>query len=94
MGVRNAVPIFAKILMMTAFPRHGVIGLCTATLQGRALMDCDQLFCFIRDPEDLLDLMGMKDANIYWTTAALIGFLVLYRIAAFIALKWKLSQEF
>ncbi|KAK9695455.1 ABC-2 type transporter [Popillia japonica] len=94
MGVRNAVPIFAKILMMTAFPRHGVIGLCTATLQGRPLMDCDQLFCFIRDPEDLLDLMGMKDANIYWTTAALIGFLVLYRIAAFIALKWKLSQEF
>ncbi|GJQ84325.1 hypothetical protein Trydic_g5263 [Trypoxylus dichotomus] len=92
MGYGDTIPMPVKVLMLMTFPRQGLNGLCVALLRGRPLMDCEnELFCFIRDPEELLQLMGMGGVNLYWTIGFLFGFLIMHRIAAYIALRWKVS---
>lgn len=94
MGYGDDLSLFERMLMLSTYPRHGLIGICITVLRGRPLMNCeDELFCYIRDPEKLLQIMGMEDAKLGVTIAVLTALLFVHRAAAYAALKWKLSSH-
>lgn len=90
-------PVMAT-LMNFSYLRFGLVGLTSVLYgHGREELYCDTdrvTYCHYQDPKMLLRDLGMQDASTYTQIAGLVGFIVLYRTIAYLALRYRLTVEF
>lgn len=96
MGWANSVPIYMKILMYTSYLRFGLEGLVISVYgNNREGMDCPktEFYCHFKEPERLLQEVGMIGI-VYWIdVVALIGMVIFYRGLSFLLLRRRLSTK-
>lgn len=83
-------------IMKFTFIRYAVVGLAK-TLYGldRELMDCsDELYCHYKDSSLLLRDLGMLDSPFVTQFVGLFTFTVLFRVLAYMGLRYRLTSEF
>lgn len=97
MGFGTAIEPIMQALMYTSYLRFGIIGLATSVYKDRDEMICDPeeaTYCHYQDPSILLRDLGMLGSKPGIQALVLLAFIVLYRITAFLALRYRLSLEF
>ncbi|XP_050561861.1 ATP-binding cassette subfamily G member 4-like [Spodoptera frugiperda] len=83
-----------KALMSVSFLRYGVTGLSIALYQNRQKMECNQEFCLYSEPKLLIRDLGMEGDTYIIQVVGLIGFTVIHRSLAYLALRYRLTNEF
>ncbi|CAH0702263.1 unnamed protein product [Spodoptera exigua] len=94
MGFGPYIEATMKALMSISFLRYGVTGFSIALYQNRQKMECNQEFCLYSEPKLLIRDLGMEGDTYMIQVAGLIGFTVLHRSLAYLALRYRLTNEF
>ncbi|XP_073949751.1 ATP-binding cassette subfamily G member 4-like [Choristoneura fumiferana] len=94
MGFGPTIEASMKALMSGSYLRYGVTGLTLALYQERQLLDCPNIFCLYADPNLLLRDLGMTHDSYHFQVVGLLAFTVLHRILAYLALRYRLTDEF
>ncbi|CAH0387981.1 unnamed protein product [Bemisia tabaci] len=96
MGFGSVIEPFMQFLMNLSFIRYGLVALSVTLYQNRPLMECkeSELYCHYKNPRLLLRDLGMEDIDRTNEMISLSVFIVLFRIAAFSALRYRLTTEF
>ncbi|XP_022919714.2 ATP-binding cassette subfamily G member 4-like [Onthophagus taurus] len=84
----------AKTMMSISFPYNAWVALTTSMLNGRQPFECEDIFCYFGDPKFLLKKMGMDERDQYIPTLVLVGFLVAFKLASYVSLRFRLSQKY
>lgn len=95
MGYRYDIEPMMKILMTFSYLRFGIVGFTDILMNERSTLSCsDELYCHYKDPQLLMRDMGMADTKFGPQLAAVIVFMIIFRVAAFLALRYRLTAEF
>lgn len=95
MGYKYDIEPVMKSLMTLSYLRFGIVGFNDALMNGRSPLACgDELYCHYKDPQLLMRDMGMADTKFGPQLAAVSLFIIIFRVAAFIALRYRLTAEF
>ena len=98
MGFGTSVEPFMSFLMSVSYLRYGIVGLSSALYgRDRPIMHCDydkEVYCHYKDPAILLKDLGMEGSTTEGAILGLLGFLLLHRLTAFLALRYRLTDEF
>ncbi|XP_068085364.1 ATP-binding cassette subfamily G member 4 [Anabrus simplex] len=95
MGYGTSVKPFMKLLRSLSFMRYSLVGMSLSIFgMNRQDMDCAATYCYHQDPKILLRDLGMAGDSIYVQFLVMAGFYTFYRVAAFLALRYRLSLEF
>ncbi|KYN17092.1 ATP-binding cassette sub-family G member 4 [Trachymyrmex cornetzi] len=89
----NAVPKYLKFLSYVSYVRYGFEGAMISVYgYNRAKLKCSEYYCHFKSPTKFLEQMAMENA-IYWVdVVALLGFLLVLRVAVYFVLKLKLRS--
>lgn len=98
MGHGEAIEGSMSFLMGLSYLRYGLVAI-TDSLYGhnRPPLSClgsDFDYCHYKDPKLLLRDLGMADTTTLGQILALFAFAVLYRLVAYLALRYRLTSEF
>ncbi|RZF39649.1 hypothetical protein LSTR_LSTR001170 [Laodelphax striatellus] len=97
MGYGLHIKPFMKSLMNLSFIRIAVVGIVTSLYQnGRGPMECKSQthpYCHYREPYMLVRDLGMTNQSTVNQIIGLIGFLLLFRMAAFLTLRYTLMTD-
>lgn len=84
--------------MGLSYLRYGLVAITDSLYgHGRPLLSCldsDFDYCHYKDPELLLRDLGMADTTTLGQIVALLGFALVYRFVAYLALRYRLTSEF
>ncbi|XP_077525499.1 ATP-binding cassette subfamily G member 4-like isoform X2 [Amblyomma americanum] len=89
------IPVAFRWIMETSHLYHGMQGLLEALYgHGRDELDCeDNEFCFHSEPQTILRELGVENVKISHKFLILLGMDLLFRLAAFLILKWRLHRK-
>ncbi|KAG5331080.1 ABCG4 protein, partial [Acromyrmex charruanus] len=89
----NAVPKYLKFLSYVSYVRYGFEGAMISVYgYNRAKLKCSEYYCHFKSPTKFLEQMAMENA-VYWVdVVALLGFLLVLRVAVYFVLKLKLRS--
>jgi hypothetical protein len=98
LGHGLAVERSMSFLMGLSYLRYGLVAI-TDSLYGhsRPLLSClgsELDYCHYKDPKLLLRDLGMADTTTLGQIVALLGFALVYRFVAYLALRYRLTLEF
>ncbi|CAH1160162.1 unnamed protein product [Phaedon cochleariae] len=93
MGYGAAIEPFMKVMMSTSYMRYGLVGVTSSIFNKRKPMQCDDYYCHYRNPELLMTEMGMPNSNPQLQFWYLLVSLVVYRVIAYLALKYRMTSE-
>lgn len=95
MGYRAAIEPVMSVLMALSYLRYGIVGFCNAIFSNRPFLHCkeEEIYCHYRDPEVLMIDMGMSGYSYNVQVLCILGFMVLFRVFAYVALKYRLKSE-
>lgn len=93
MGYGDSISTFMQAMLFLMFTRQGLTAISCTILRDRPPMTCDEVFCYIENPEEILSTMGMKDARLDVTISILICMAIMYRIFAYFAMKRKVTPD-
>lgn len=95
MGYRHDIEPTMKTLMAFSYLRFGIVGLNDILLNDRSHLKCsDELYCHYKDPQLLMRDMGMAGTKYGHQLAAVLFFIILFRVVGFLALRYRLTAEF
>ncbi|XP_075224617.1 ATP-binding cassette subfamily G member 4-like isoform X2 [Lycorma delicatula] len=98
MGYGLYITQFMQNIMKLSFLRFSLVGMITCLYQnGRAPLECkDEIhpYCHYKDPYMLVRDLGMAKQNIVNQIFGLIGYLLLFRLVAFLSLRYNLTLDF
>lgn len=95
MGYRYDIEPAMKMIMTLSYLRFGIVGFNDALLNNRSPLNCsDALYCHYKDPQLLMRDMGMADTKFGSQLAAVLFFAIVFRVVAFVALRYRLTAEF
>jgi hypothetical protein len=98
LGHSEAIEGSMSFLMGLSYLRYGLVAI-TNSLYGhnRPPLNCiesESDYCHYKDPKLLLRDLGMADTTTLGQILALFGFAVIYRLVAYLALRYRLTSEF
>ncbi|XP_028140494.2 ATP-binding cassette subfamily G member 4-like [Diabrotica virgifera virgifera] len=93
MGYKDGIEPVMKAFMSLSYVRYGLVGISSTLLNDRAEMDCNDIYCHYKNPEKLLEDMGMSQNVPLHQFAYILGYTVLFRIIAYISLKYRMTSE-
>lgn len=95
MGYKSEIEPVMKFLMTFSYLRYSLVGFTDALFNGRAPLKCfDELYCHYKDPQLLMRDMGMNNTKFENQMVALIVFLIIFRLIAYLAIRYRLTAEF
>ncbi|KAI7815557.1 ABC subfamily G member 4, partial [Rhyzopertha dominica] len=96
MGYKGDIEPMMKFLMTFSYLRYALVGFTDTLFNNRAPLKCleEELYCHYKDPQLLMRDMGMDNTKLENQVMALIIFTVLFRMVAFLALRYRLTAEF
>lgn len=85
---------FFQIFFKLSFLKHAIdASLLSIFGFGRGKMECDAMYCHFRWPEKFLKTLGVSaDTDIRISIGVIVLSLIIFRVAAFLAIKQKLSS--
>ncbi|KAH8237850.1 hypothetical protein KR032_004001, partial [Drosophila birchii] len=95
-GRGSYVPPLMRFIMHLSYLRHGMEGLVAALYDyGRADTICEdtEIFCSFKKSKVLLAFLGFEDMHYMWSLTCLIGFYLLFTIAAYIMIRQRLKKS-
>lgn len=88
---------FQKILMKFSYLRLGLVSVVTTLYYNdRSPMECYNdihPYCHYRDPKMLVRDLGMAGESTLYNMIGLIGYLALFRIAAYFTMRFRLTTQ-
>lgn len=94
MGYGQYVGSVMKIVIYASYMRVGVIAMLSTIFDDRSPLECtEEIICFYQDPQRLLKDIGMANSSYTLHIIGLIAYIVLFRLLAYIALRFRLSSE-
>ncbi|XP_040074395.1 ATP-binding cassette sub-family G member 1 isoform X2 [Ixodes scapularis] len=89
------IHIAFRWIMYTSHLYHGLQGILEALYgHGRPELECeDGELCFLSDPKEVLRSLGVEDIRLYLRFFILLGMDLLFRLTAFLILKWRLRRK-
>uniref|UniRef100_A0A1B6E8X1 ABC-2 type transporter transmembrane domain-containing protein n=2 Tax=Clastoptera arizonana TaxID=38151 RepID=A0A1B6E8X1_9HEMI len=98
MGYGERIYPAMHFLMQFSFMRLGLVGLVTTLYSnGRQQMECKDYspfpYCHYSDPSMLLRDLGMRGQETGNQLLGLLGYLLLFRVLAFFAMRFRLTTE-
>ncbi|KAG0413882.1 hypothetical protein HPB47_008966 [Ixodes persulcatus] len=89
------IHIAFRWIMYTSHLYHGLQGILEALYgHGRPELECeDGELCFLSDPKEVLRSLGVEDIQLYLRFFILLGMDLLFRLTAFLILKWRLRRK-
>ncbi|KAK9878730.1 hypothetical protein WA026_023607 [Henosepilachna vigintioctopunctata] len=95
MGYKDDIENHMRIMMKLSFARFGLVGFCTSIFDERPQFECnDEIYCHYINPKDLMSDMGMEGSHYGMQILGVVIFMLVFRAAAYLALKYRLSSEF
>ncbi|XP_077298624.1 ATP-binding cassette subfamily G member 4-like [Arctopsyche grandis] len=95
MGFGPNIETIMYVLMRLSFIRYGIVGLCIALYDQRDKMNCiNEPYCHYGDYRIFFRDMGMSNTTYLFEILGLLGFTILHRIVAYLALHFRLQEEF
>ncbi|XP_052132803.1 ATP-binding cassette subfamily G member 4 [Frankliniella occidentalis] len=98
MGYGKNAELIYEWLMSLSYLRFGLVGFALSLYSGdRDLMHCDEdkvVYCHYANPNLLLRDLGMEGLSSYMQMLNLLVYMVVFRLAAFLALRYRLTVEF
>ncbi|KAH8413079.1 hypothetical protein KR009_007815 [Drosophila setifemur] len=95
-GRGNYISPLMRFLMHCSYLRHGMEGLVAALYDyGRADTICEdtEIFCSFKKSKVLLAFLGFEDMHFMWSLSCLIGFYLLFTIAAYVMIRQRLKKS-
>ncbi|KAH8244569.1 hypothetical protein KR038_002431, partial [Drosophila bunnanda] len=95
-GRGSYVSPLMRYIMHLSYLRHGMEGLVAALYDyGRADTICEdpEIFCTFKKSKVLLAFLGFEDMHYVWSLSCLIGFYLLFTIAAYIMIRQRLKKS-
>ncbi|XP_064470647.1 ATP-binding cassette subfamily G member 4-like isoform X2 [Ornithodoros turicata] len=73
---------------------HAYQGIILSTYgYGREKLECDDFICLYEDPADVLEFTNSAEKKLYLQIVILVSLEVVFRVIAFVALKWRLKRK-
>ncbi|XP_017046239.1 ATP-binding cassette sub-family G member 4 [Drosophila ficusphila] len=85
-----------RFLMHLSYLRHGMEGLVASLYDyGRADTICEdtEIFCTFKKSKVLLAFLGFENMHYLWSLSCLIGFYLLFTVAAYIMIRQRLKKS-
>lgn len=95
-GRGSYVSPLMRFLMHLSYLRHGMEGLVAALYDyGRADTICEdtEIFCSFKKSKVLLAFLGFENMHYVWSLSCLIGFYLLFTIAAYLMIRQRLKKS-
>lgn len=92
-GKETAISPFMRFMMSLSFLRHGMEGLVDSLYgydRGDTICPDTEVFCMFRKSKFLLMILGFEDLNYLFSVSCLIGFYILFTIAAYVMIWHRL----
>lgn len=84
-----------KIIIYTSYLRVAMIAVVQSVLGNRPPLECsDEIYCYYQDPNRLLRDVGMENSSYTAHILGLIAYVILFRLIAYLALRFRLTSEF
>ncbi|CAH2108526.1 unnamed protein product [Euphydryas editha] len=93
-GFGATIEKMMKFLMSLSYLRYSITGFCLALYSKRPFLECNTDICLYADPKILLRDLGMATDNYGTQIIFLTLFTILFRVAAYFALRYRLTAEF
>lgn len=89
------IPAAFRWVMETSHLYHGMQGVLEALYgHGRPELDCEEdELCFLSDPKEVLRHLGVDEVDISHKFLILLAMDLLFRLTAFLILKWRLRRK-
>lgn len=84
------LPYYMKWGTYVSYLRYGIEGYIAAVYGDRPNLQCHDIYCHYSYPEKFLKEVDWTGDQFWNDFAALVGIVILCRVAAFLLLKWKL----
>ena len=98
MGHGEAIEGYMSFLMGLSYLRYGLVAVvCSLYGNNRQELTCSTGefdYCHYKDPELLLRDLGMSDVTVWGQIVILLCFAIVYRIVAYLLLRYRLTSEF
>ncbi|KAF2900586.1 hypothetical protein ILUMI_05599 [Ignelater luminosus] len=94
MGYGQYIGRVMNIIIYTSYMRVGIVALTQSVFGNRHPLECtDEIYCYYQDPKRLLRDVGMADASYTLHVLGLIGYVIFFRLIAYLALRFRLTSE-
>lgn len=93
MGYKNKIESFMKVIISFSYMRFGLVGIASSLFNNRQDIPCEDFYCHYRDPEVLMQDMGMDRTLPVYQFGYIMIFTVFFRIIAYLALKYRMTSE-
>lgn len=95
MGYRNAIEPHMQIVIAMSYVRLALVGFCNSVFDNRSPLECnDEIYCHYNNPSELMRDMGLTGTTYLTQVCGVFGFMIFFRVSAYLALKYRLSSEF
>jgi hypothetical protein len=87
----SGTPILVRIIAYsTSYTLYSFHAIMSSTFgHDRPKMRCDELYCYFRSPNKLLDFLDMKEEGVVTDVVVLLSFLTVIQICTYLAMKLK-----
>lgn len=79
--------------MCTSYFRFGLVGVSGTLFNNRERLGCNEEYCHYRDPELLMNDMGMAGGTPENQIYPIIIYAIIFRVLPFFALKYRMTSE-
>lgn len=97
-GHGEAIEGYMSFMMGLSYLRYGLVAIVYSIYgnnrEEMACRDHELGYCHYKEPELLLRDLGMSDVTSWGQIVAMLGFAVMYRIVAYLLLRYRLTSEF
>lgn len=94
MGYGQRITPFMKIIIYTSYMRVALIAVVQSIFDNRPPLECtDEIYCYYQDPKRLLRDAGMENSSYTLHVLCLIGYVILFWLIAYLALRVRLTSE-
>ncbi|XP_053702965.1 ATP-binding cassette subfamily G member 4-like isoform X1 [Synchiropus splendidus] len=90
----NTIPIYLQWSSYMSYVRYSFEGvILTIYGMNRSKLECPDAFCRFTDPEEIIKLLDVDDAELFIDFVSLGIFFVVLRLATFVVLHYKVKSE-
>lgn len=93
LGFGTKIETIMTVIMRISFVRFSIVGFAVPLFKDRGTLDCPDLYCHYANMETFMKEMGMGDATYLFEAAGLVGFTILYKMAAYFVIYHKLKAD-